>query len=72
MGQGNVIFQIGGSMIRNELTLNSTNETNASAEIKVTIHLPEDVSEVVRQQKINHLYDVLKPKPQKQNSTDAA
>ena len=65
-------FQIGGSMIRNELTLNNTNETNASAEIKVTIHLPEDVSEVVRQQKINHLYDVLKPKPPKQDSTDAA
>ena len=72
MGQGNAFFQIGGSMIRNELTLNNANETNASAEIKVTIHLPEDVSEVVRQQKINHLYDVLKPKPPKQDSTDAA
>ena len=72
MGQGNVFFQIGGSMIRNELTLNTTKETNASAEIKVTIHLPEDVSEVVRQQKINHLYDVLKPKPPKPDSTDAA
>lgn len=60
-------------MIRNELTLNNANETNASAEIKVTIHLPEDVSEIVRQQKINHLYDVLKPKPPKpENDTDAA
>lgn len=59
-------------MIRNELTLNTTTNINASAEIKVTIHLPEDVSEVVRQQKINHLYDVLKPKPPKQDSTDVA
>ncbi|MBO6232213.1 MAG: hypothetical protein J6I46_15130 [Ruminococcus sp.] len=59
-------------MVRNELTLSTTNETNASAEIKVTIHLPEDVSEVVKQQKINHLYDVLKPKPPKHDSTDAA
>ena len=59
-------------MIRNELTLNTTNN-NASAEIKVTIHLPEEVSEIVRQQKINHLYDVLKPKPPKpENDTDAA
>ncbi len=57
-------------MIRNELTLNTNN--NASAEIKVTIHLPEEVSEIVRQQKINHLYDILKPKPPKQDSTDAA
>ena len=60
-------------MIRNELTLNNANETNASAEIKVTFHLPEDVSEIVRQQKINHLYDVLKPKsPKPENDTDAA
>ena len=60
-------------MIRNELTSNNTNETNTSAEIKVTIHLPEDVSEIVRQQKINHLYDVLKPKsPKPENDTDAA
>ena len=70
MGTGNVFFQIGGTMIRNELTLNTNN--NASAEIKVTIHLPEDVSEIVRKQKINHLYDVLKPKPPKQDSIDAA
>ncbi|MDO5558377.1 MAG: hypothetical protein Q4F95_02135 [Oscillospiraceae bacterium] len=30
--------------------------------VKVTIHIPDDVSETVRQQKINRLYDILKPK----------
>lgn len=30
--------------------------------VKITIHIPDDVSETVRQQKINRLYDILKPK----------
>lgn len=30
--------------------------------VKVTIHIPNDVSETIRQQKINRLYDILKPK----------
>ena len=30
--------------------------------VKVTIHIPDEVSETVRQQKINRLYDILKPK----------
>ena len=34
--------------------------------IKVTINTPENVSEYVKQEKINYLYDILKPqkKPQ--------
>lgn len=30
--------------------------------VKVTIHIPDEVSETIRQQKINRLYDILKPK----------
>ena len=30
--------------------------------VKVTIHIPDNISETVRQQKINRLYDILKPK----------
>lgn len=33
-----------------------------SNEIKVTIHLPENVHETIRQQKINRIYDILNPK----------
>ncbi len=29
---------------------------------KVTIKLPEHISESIRREKINHLYDILKPK----------
>lgn len=32
------------------------------SEVKVTIHIPDDISETVRQQKISRLYDILKPK----------
>lgn len=32
-----------------------------SNEIKVTIHLPENVHETIRQQKINKIYDLLNP-----------
>ena len=30
--------------------------------VKVTIHIPDNISETIRQQKINRLYDILKPK----------
>lgn len=31
-------------------------------EVKVTVHVPDEVSDTIKQQKINHLYDILKPK----------
>jgi len=34
--------------------------------IKVTIHIPENVSEYVKQEKINYLYEVLKPQKKTQ------
>lgn len=33
--------------------------------VKVTIHIPDKVSENIKQQKINRLYDILKPKDKK-------
>lgn len=33
--------------------------------VKVTIHIPDNVSENSRQQKINRLYEILKPKDKK-------
>ena len=30
--------------------------------IKVTVHIPENLNETSRRQKINRLYDILKPK----------
>lgn len=37
-------------------------ETITKSGIKVTIHLPEKVTENIKQFKINRLYDILKPK----------
>ena len=63
-------------MIRNVCATNAAvesaeRETQSSSVctcgVKVTIHLPDEVSETVRQQKINHLYDILKPKQEKEN-----
>ena len=34
---------------------------NEKKPIKVTIHVPENVSSAVKQRKINRLYDLLKP-----------
>lgn len=31
-------------------------------QIKITVHLPENVSENARRQKINRIYDILNPK----------
>lgn len=39
--------------------------TNTQAEVKVTIHIPDKVSDCIRQQKINRLYDILKPRKDK-------
>lgn len=33
--------------------------------VKVTIHVPDKISENIKQQKINRLYDILKPKDKK-------
>lgn len=38
-----------------------------SDNVKVTIRIPENVPEHVIQQKINYIYDVLKPKSKKKN-----
>ena len=38
------------------------NETITKSGIQVTIHLPEKVTESVKQLKINKIYDILKPK----------
>ena len=62
-------------MIRNVCTTNAAVESAeretlsssvCTSDVKVTIHLPDEVSETVRQQKINHLYDILKPKQEKE------
>ena len=37
---------------------------NAEA-VKVKIHIPDKISENTKQQKINRLYDILKPKDKK-------
>lgn len=35
---------------------------NKPSEVKVTVILPDNVNAVIRQQKINRIYDLLKPK----------
>lgn len=45
----------------------NTNITSTT-EIKVTVRIPSDVSESIKQQKINRLYDILKPKIAMENS----
>ena len=47
------------------------NNNNESKPIKVTIHIPENVSPDVRQRKINRLYDLLKP-PEDETDEDKA
>ena len=44
---------------------------NESEPIKVTVHIPENVSPDVRQRKINRLYDLLKP-PEDETNEDKA
>ena len=50
------------------ITINDKNERQP---IKVTIHIPENVSPDVRQRKINRLYDLLKP-PEDETDEDKA
>jgi len=53
------------------ITMNNINNNNESKPIKVTVHIPENVSPDVRQRKINRLYDLLKP-PEDDTSEDKA
>lgn len=39
-----------------------TNTITKSGNIKVTVHLPEKVTENIKQLKINKIYDILKPR----------
>ncbi|MDE7361418.1 MAG: hypothetical protein K2N38_05740 [Oscillospiraceae bacterium] len=56
-------------MIRNTFTYHT--EDN-SAEFVVNISVPDEVSETVKQQKIERLYDILKPKNDDNDSLNAA
>lgn len=42
-----------------------TKNNMSSSGIKVTIHIPEGIPESVKREKINYLYDVLKPREDK-------
>ncbi len=42
--------------------MENKNETVTQSGVKVTIHLPEKVTENIKQLKINRIYDILKPK----------
>ena len=50
-------------MINNTI-ISNTVDTNSKDTLafKVTIHIPDTVADSVKQQKINKLYDILKPK----------
>lgn len=56
-------------MRRNELftttaiaDINESSAIKETAEITVKVHVPDNISENIKQQKINRLYDILKPK----------
>ena len=38
--------------------------------IKVTIHIPDDVSESVKRNRINQIYDILKPVEKDKDNSD--
>lgn len=42
-----------------------TKNNMSSSGIKVTVHIPEGIPESVKREKINYLYDVLKPREDK-------
>lgn len=44
--------------------MKTKNNTSTSG-IKVTVHIPEGIPESVKREKINYLYDVLKPREDK-------
>ena len=58
-----LLFAEKGVKMKN-ITINDKNEKQP---LKVTVHIPENVSPDVRQRKINRLYDLLKPP---ENDTD--
>ena len=58
-----LLFAEKGVKMKN-ITINDKNERQP---LKVTVHIPENVSPDVRQRKINRLYDLLKPP---ENDTD--
>ena len=49
----------------------SIDDKNERQPLKVTVHIPENVSADVKQRKINRLYDLLKP-PEDDTSEDKA
>lgn len=44
-----------------------TNKKHEKPNTKVTVHIPKSDSEIIRQTKINRIYDILNPKGQKEN-----
>lgn len=44
------------------MTKNKAQVKNNEKNIKVTVHIPENVPECIKREKINFLYDMLKPK----------
>ena len=51
--------EYGNIMLKNKGSC--TVKPKASDEIKVTVHIPKNVHENVRKQKINRIYDILHP-----------
>ena len=41
------------------------NHENCENKIKVMVHLPDKTNDVIKQQKINRIYDLLNPKAKK-------
>ena len=50
--------------MRNNIIIDNIIEADSkdTPTVKVTIHIPDTVPDSVKQQKINKLYDILKPK----------
>lgn len=47
------------------------NKKHENPNTKVTVHIPKSDSEIIRQTKINRIYDILNPKEQKENLKNA-
>ncbi len=52
-------------LLRKEISTMKTKNNTSSSGIKVTIHIPEGIAESIKREKINYLYDVLKPRETK-------
>ena len=48
-----------------------TNKKHEKPNTMVTVHIPKLDSEIIRQTKINRIYDILNPKEQKENLKSA-